>query len=346
MSGMILVVDYGRTNLRAYLLLGREGDGVERAGNTVASSPPAGEPPKPVGSRVLSRSGNGETTTLLPAEPATSAQILLDLATSLVEEQGLALADIEVAAAGLAGYGREEDCLALEEALRELQSPFTWLVESDARQTLRAAREDGPVVVALLGTGSAFFARDAKGTIHRAGGHGAILEDYGSAFELSRQAILAMMRAYDGMGPASPLFDQILKEAGCEDPLEFRGKLTAQGFTPSQWASFAPLVLEQAERGEPVAVRILNHQLEKVVDTLWALIHKAELPFGTPIYCSGGMVEKSVYYLQRVVEAVDKGLPGTSGSLLESEPYWGGWYRACRWLVTSRRDNGPNSSTD
>lgn len=314
----ILVLDCGRTNERFYLL-SLEGETLAHFWGTGTYNP--------------------------GPDPKITAQRFQEAAESLVERLGGTLPEILVAVAGLAGYGREEDCRALEEALAKGGSPFPWLVESDARQTLRAACEEGPVVVALLGTGSAFFARDVNGTIHRTGGHGAILEDHGSAFEVSRQAILAMMRSYDGMGPGSRLFSALLEKEGCRDALEFRTKVVQEGFHPSEWARFAPEVIQKAEEGDPTATKILTHQLEKVVDCLWALIHKAGLPSGTPIFCSGGMVEKSPYYLHLLQAAISRGLPDHPCSLVGHEPYWGGWRRACQWIAKSSQGEGQVSST-
>jgi N-acetylglucosamine kinase-like BadF-type ATPase len=314
--GKIIVVDCGRTNMRAYLL--------SLEGETLA--------------RVLGTETDH-------TDPQTISQRLLDLVSSLVEQTGGVMSEILVAVGGLAGYGREEDCLKLEKALKENGSSFPWLVESDAHQTLRAAREDGAVAVSLLGTGSAFFARDASGTVHRTGGHGAILEDYGSAYEISRQAVMAMMRCYDGMGPDSSVFAALAEITGSGDPLELRSKLAWSGSSPSELAKLAPVVLQHAEQGDVVSKRILDRQLEKVVDCLWALIHKAILPYGAPIFCSGGMVEKSPYYLERVVEVVTKGLPDNPCGLIEYEPCWGGWLLARRWLEGKSRDSDKESST-
>ena len=318
MTGKFLVMDCGRTNERGYLL--------SFEGETLAHF-------------------RGTDTSYPGADPKITAQRFQEAAESLVERVGGTLPEIQVAVAGLAGYGREEDCRTLEEALAKGGSPFPWLVESDARQTLRAAREEGPVVVALLGTGSAFFARDASETVHRTGGHGAILEDFGSAFEISRQAILAMMRSCDGMGPGSQVFKALLEKAECVDALEFRARIVRTGFLSSEWAKFAPVVLQGAEEGDVTAVRIIDRQLEKVVDCLWALIHKAGLPSGTPIFCSGGMVEKNLYYLHKVEEAVSKGLPDHPCSLIEHEPYWGGWRLACQWIARSSQADHKDSST-
>ncbi len=313
MSDKVLVVDYGRTQLRGYLL--------------------SAEAPEPL----LAGSKWSAPSEITPANPSRAASRLLELASSLVADAGIALTDLSVAAAGLAGYGRAEDCRALERALTEKESPFPWLVESDAQQTLRAACEDGDVAVALLGTGSAFFARNTDGTVFRTGGHGALLEDHGSAFEISRQVILAMMRAYDGMGPSSRIFDTLLEEMDCENALEFRVKLMQAGFVPATWAKFAPIVLQLAEEGDLLAGKVLERELERVVDCLWAVIHKAGLPLGSPIFCAGGMVEKNPYYLQRILAATTKGLPDYPCQILTRDPYWGGWRLACQWLTNFSR---------
>src|SRR5208283_1810822 len=58
---------------------------------------------------------------------------------------------------------------------------------TDLELTLEATGE-GPAIVLIAGTGSAAVGRDAQGQIARIGGHGPLLGDEGSSFDVGRRA--------------------------------------------------------------------------------------------------------------------------------------------------------------
>jgi N-acetylglucosamine kinase-like BadF-type ATPase len=252
------------------------------------------------------------------------AQRLLSLPSRLASQFGFPTTALRIAVAGLAGFGREADCRKLESLLCG-QGPLRWLVESDAAQTLRAAEPKGPVVVALLGTGSAFFARDAEGAIHRTGGWGQLLEDSGSGFELARQTLLAAFRAHDGMGGGTALMQAVCAHAECQHPPELLSLLYREPFDPSYWAGFAPLVLKAAEEGDAAALEIVRAQVGGIVRCLEALAKKARLPEKAAIHLTGGLVRGSAFYSDLIHSAIERQLPGLPCRLLEKEAYWGGW---------------------
>ena len=105
----------------------------------------------------------------------------------------------------------------------------------------------------IAGTGSAAVAR-VGGRETVIGGRGFLLGDDGSAARVGAEAIRAALRAHDGVGPASPLTDEVMRRFG-DDPLAAtQWALTAK---PAGYGAFMPLVFERAAAGDPVAQTIV-----------------------------------------------------------------------------------------
>jgi glucosamine kinase len=114
---------------------------------------------------------------------------------------------------GVAGAGRPDDLArAGRLAVRVgLECPVT--LSDDARIAFRA-NADFPGAILVVGTGSIAVAYDASGAERRAGGHGNLLGDEGSAYWIGVEAVRAALRAADGRGPATALTDLVPRSLG------------------------------------------------------------------------------------------------------------------------------------
>jgi len=78
-------------------------------------------------------------------------------------------------------------------------------VDIDARIALAGAIPSMVGVVVIAGTGSIAFGMNEQGESARAGGWGYLLGDVGGAYEIGRQALVAVGRYHDGLGPETAL---------------------------------------------------------------------------------------------------------------------------------------------
>src|ERR1700737_1327668 len=85
-------------------------------------------------------------------------------------------------------------------------------VDNDARIALTGAIGFGGGVVVIAGTGSVAFGRNDAGAEARAGGWGPTIGDEGSGFAIAKAGLAAIMRAYDGRGPATAMTELMLRE--------------------------------------------------------------------------------------------------------------------------------------
>jgi N-acetylglucosamine kinase-like BadF-type ATPase len=304
-ENLILVVDGGRTHLRAHALTPQ---GEDRA--------------------FLRESGISPVL----AEWGSLAERLAGLPEKLAAKGSFHPKDFTIAVAGLAGLDRETDQEQVKQHLARGQKWLRWELESDARQTLRAAAPEGAVAIGILGTGSSFFARDAAGSVFRTGGWGPLLEDFGSGFEFARQAFIAVLRAYDGTGAETAMSEPLLMAVGAESPPDFLRSLYTDAFQPAFWAQFAPVVLREARKGDLVAKDIVDTQIGGVAHALTALMHKAALPPQTPIYLTGGIAKGEETTLEWLRESLSQALPHNPCLILQREAYWGGFELAKRLL--------------
>lgn len=150
---------------------------------------------------------------------------------------------------GLAGFKEESDAARVAAAF-----PGFRLVRAANDATAACigahAGADGGLIIA--GTGSAAIAR-VRGKETIIGGRGFALGDDGSGSHIGLDAMRAAMRAYDGLGPASALTDDIISHFD-QDPVAMM--LWARDAKPGDFGAFAPRVFERAGARDPVALEI------------------------------------------------------------------------------------------
>jgi N-acetylglucosamine kinase-like BadF-type ATPase len=143
-------------------------------------------------------------------------------------------------------------------ALGELVDAHHLLVTHDAMIALEGATSGEPGVVVIAGTGSIAFGRNARGETSRAGGWGYIFGDEGSAFDIVRQALRAVLREYEGWGGKTALTPALLEATHSADANELLHLFYRPDWSRDRIAALAPLVDEIAGDGDPTAANILQ----------------------------------------------------------------------------------------
>jgi N-acetylglucosamine kinase-like BadF-type ATPase len=160
---------------------------------------------------------------------------------------------VQAAALSLAGADWPEDFALVEGPLRERWGAVT--VGNDAIGALRAAIPAGPGVVVVCGTGAATGARGADGRTW----HSSFWQLAQGAHELGVDGLHAIVRAELGVGPPTALTERILaalREPTVEAVLHrITGRATK---ARREQSSIAPVVLDAAEDGDEVALRIVR----------------------------------------------------------------------------------------
>ena len=169
-------------------------------------------------------------------------------------------ATFECACLGLSGGPADKDALA-----REVIHARQYLITHDAAIALSGALAAEPGIIAIAGTGSIAFGKNAEGRTARAGGWGYIFGDDGSAFGLVRGSLRAILRQEEGWGAPTRLRDALLEAAGATTANDLLHRFYSDEFPRSRIASFAKIVDQTAMAGDQVAREILNDGAQSLV---------------------------------------------------------------------------------
>jgi len=203
---------------------------------------------------------------------------------------GITEANFETACLGLSGGPADKDAL-----VRDLVPAQKYSITSDAVIALMGATAGEPGVIAIAGTGSIAFGRNAAGRTARAGGWGYAFGDEGGAFDLVRQAVRAGLRQEEGWGAATTLREALLKATGAPDMNDLVHRFYTPEYPRARIASFAKLVDEAARNGDAIARDILHGGAQALATFVAAvrrqLFHRSE---HTRVSYIGGVFESAM----------------------------------------------------
>jgi N-acetylglucosamine kinase-like BadF-type ATPase len=206
-----------------------------------------------------------------PGRVAPGARAIVTTVRQALQEAGSTEVP-EVLVAGVAGVGRDEERLALQQALLDAGLARRVEITTDAAIALESVFHQTPGILLNSGSGSIAYARDPGGVVWRAGGLGWQMGDEGSGYALGRAALGAVGRAADGRGPATVLSRSIAARAGA-DSLDGLVRWAGSA-TPSEVAGLAQSVQEAAREGDPVALTLVAEAAQALADHVLALLHR------------------------------------------------------------------------
>ncbi|MBE3519045.1 MAG: hypothetical protein IMW97_01920 [Firmicutes bacterium] len=372
---LFLGVDGGGTSTEASLVLFCEdnlsGPGVARELGTTGGAPGREGPPEVENypEIVLPRfqvvsTGTGGPSNCYAVPPDTVFNSIREAISRCLEKYGSPGGASHPAEAGrnFAGTGQTPDgldaveltCLALagavsqedREGLANLLSPIfpdrsRFFVVEDSLAALAAAHEGKDGIVIIAGTGSNCLGTH-RGKVTKAGGWGYLIGDEGSAYDISKRALNAVFRAYDGRGPETALTPLILsrlsswREQTRDEhlPPETRsgdgrfssripGSRSAKPVPPdvlrliyemsrNELASLAPLVMQAAEEGDAVARSILAACARNLTEMAVAVAGK--LGLDRPVVALVGGTLENRLYAKLVEEELSRALPGATAT--------------------------------
>jgi N-acetylglucosamine kinase-like BadF-type ATPase len=124
--------------------------------------------------------------------------------------------------------------------------------------------------------------------------------------------MIAAVRAVDERGPSTSLLPGLLQALGIESFDLIMHRLYLQGLSRMEIAALAPLVLDIAMQGDPVALDILRQAVKEI--TLLVEVAARRLGFSAEdlrVTFSGGIVRSSALY-RSVLYAESAALPGVT----------------------------------
>jgi glucosamine kinase len=224
-----------------------------------------------------------------------------EVVSAVIHEEPLAGAHF-----GVAGAGRPADLRRAEQlaARSGLECPIS--LSDDARIAFRA-NADFPGAILVAGTGSIAVAYDASGSDRRAGGHGHLLGDEGSAYWIVVTALRAALRAEDGRGPATALMKLVpaLLEVGTLE--EIVSGAYSSAFDRITLARLAP---EVVALDDEVARNIRARAVDELVAALEAALgHGTGDETAFTVVLAGGLLGEQGCLRESVEERLRVAMP-------------------------------------
>ena len=110
----------------------------------------------------------------------------------------------------------------------------------------------------IAGTGAIAYGRNSQGRVARASGWGYLLGDEGSAYDIGRQGLRAVVRAADGRSPQTQLTEAVCDYFGLDKIEDLVESVYQPGWRAKDVARLAPVVDRVASVGDEVALQILD----------------------------------------------------------------------------------------
>jgi glucosamine kinase len=219
---------------------------------------------------------------------------------------GLGEGDLSFIRAGLgiAGLNRR----GVLPGLQEHDFPFRSIAfASDAAIANLGAHAGGDGAIVIVGTGSIGFARVGE-EVYTIGGYGFPISDEGSGADLGLRAIRRSLWARDGRIPHSAMTEEVLDyfQGSAGEIVAWTTKAT-----PTDYAVFAPMVMDYASQGDPVAEAIVQGAALRLDRLIRVLLDR-----GAPSCClMGGVAARmhdwlSVSIRERLTEPLGDSLDG------------------------------------
>jgi N-acetylglucosamine kinase-like BadF-type ATPase len=216
-------------------------------------------------------------------------------------------AEVSGVCAGLAGVAQPESERKMKKLLGEEFPGKLVAVCTDLDLTLEATGT-GPAIVLIAGTGSAAVGRGCDGHIARVGGHGPLLGDEGSAYDIGQRASIEALRAGDRGQADSILARSILHELRAGDWEEFQ--LRVYSVPDEVFPRIFPVVALAAEEGDTAAQGLLQGAARALAALVADLVERLELKSQKFLLVkSGGMVGRSRYFDQLIDEKLRVAAP-------------------------------------
>ncbi|MGE0640452.1 MAG: N-acetylglucosamine kinase [Thermoanaerobaculia bacterium] len=222
---------------------------------------------------------------------------------------------------GIAGVGAEAERGLVHDLLRRLGIRRAVRIVNDAVVALVAGAAEGIGVVLISGTGSIAWGVDASGQTARAGGWGHLLGDEGSAFWLGHAAVRQGIRAADGRGAPTTLYERICSRLGVSATPDLVDWFYDQELSRTRVAELARIVEEAANDGDLAAEELLDQAAGHLVRAARAVVQKLALPPSFPLVLSGGAFRACPSLVPRIEARLH--LPAARVVRLEAEPATG-----------------------
>lgn len=239
-------------------------------------------------------------------------EVLSGLLADLKEQDPHIFSQLAACFAGMSGVGESGGDEEFAKLLKkQLPAQTKVVVVNDAYNALYSGTLGNPGIVQIAGTGAISFGINYEDKQARAGGWGYLFDDAGSGYFLGNEALRTVFEHYDGRGPATVLTERLLNFFEVGHVPELIGKIYKQEEHPRALISkLSPIVVDEAEAGDPAAEEILCKACEEMIKCIEAVHHRLfDADHPTVVVLSGGVFTNPRQFVWHLNELSRKSLP-------------------------------------
>lgn len=183
-------------------------------------------------------------------------------------------------------------------------------VVDDSAPILAAGTPHGYGIAVISGTGSLVVGRAPDGRRARALGWGPLLGDEGGGYAIAVDGLKAVARACDDTAPTTQLVNTLFAALSIESKEQLVPTVCDPTFDRARIAGLAPLVIQTAEAGDPVANAIVDSAAASLACAVTGVVRQlvATSPrlgeMRWPIALGGGVLVKSPPFRHRLMDAI------------------------------------------
>jgi N-acetylglucosamine kinase-like BadF-type ATPase len=193
------------------------------------------------------------------------------------------------------------------------------LVVNDAELLAPAAGVEHAICL-IVGTGSIAIGRTADGEAVYVGGHGWLLDDFGSAPGIVREAVRAALDATDDGRPRDGLAERMMAHFGATDEVELSVAFTGSADIAT-WAAPARHVFEAADQGSTTAVEVVDDAARRLAANVVRARRRGAV--GDVVVAAGGVISNQPRLFAAVARHLAAAEPDLELRLLELAPVTG-----------------------
>lgn len=197
---------------------------------------------------------------------------------------------------GLSGYFSGDNSVKIDNFFKKTYPLLNFSASSDISNVIASATELDKCIAVICGTGFCVYASH-NNQLSRAGGWGYLLDCSGGGFDIGREALRTTLAVDDGFGKAT-LIKELVEEKLGGKTWEHISEIYQKG--DSFIASFAPIVFEAAEKGDEVAIGIIDKNAEYIAKLV--KFASSEYDCGNNVVMAGSLISKSDVLLNSVKE--------------------------------------------
>ena len=210
----------------------------------------------------------------------------------------------------MAGVSNRQAAQTVEDAVRSsgYEGPFRLLGD---HEIALAGAIQGHGAILIAGTGAVCFGRNKAGNPFRTGGYGYLIDDGGSGYALGRDILAAVVRAFDGRGPATCLTDLVYQQLPVQDISQLITWLYAPETGKKEIGSLAPLLLKALEQDDKAAVKIAHKAVDDLAELVIASWRKTGMTDGELAFF-GSIFQYYDCIREGLIQRLNEALPGVN----------------------------------